>query len=140
MNREGIHVFLQELKRETFDKYDIMTVGEANGVSADDVELWVGEGQGTFNMIFQFEHLGLWQKTADGSADIPALKKTLTRWQKGLEGVGWNALFLENHDQPRSVSTWGDDQVFGSSRPKRSRRCIFSCRGRLSSTRGRRSE
>ncbi|MFB9279615.1 glycoside hydrolase family 13 protein [Cohnella cellulosilytica] len=112
MNREGIHVFLQELKRETFDKYDIMTVGEANGVSADDVELWVGERQGAFNMIFQFEHLGLWQKTADGSADIPALKRTLTRWQKGLEGVGWNALFLENHDQPRSVSTWGDDQTY----------------------------
>ncbi len=112
MNREGIHVFLQELKRETFDKYNIMTVGEANGVSADDVELWVGERQGAFNMIFQFEHLGLWQKTADGSVDVPALKKTLTRWQKGLEGVGWNALFLENHDQARSVSTWGDDRAY----------------------------
>jgi len=112
MNREGIHVFLQEMKSETFDKYDVMTVGEASGVTVDDAELWVGERRGAFNMIFQFEHMGLWQKTADGSVDIPALKKTLTRWQKGLEGVGWNALFLENHDQPRSVSTWGDDQTY----------------------------
>ncbi|WP_372630075.1 alpha-glucosidase [Cohnella sp.] len=112
MNREGIHVFLQEMKSETFDKYDVMTVGEASGVTVDDAELWVGEQRGAFNMIFQFEHMGLWQKTADGSVDIPALKKTLTRWQKGLEGVGWNALFLENHDQPRSVSTWGDDQTY----------------------------
>ncbi len=111
MNREGIHVYLQEMKRETFDKYDIMTVGEASGVTVDEAELWVGEQRGAFNMIFQFEHMGLWQKTVDGAVDIPALKRTLTRWQKGLEGVGWNALFLENHDQPRSVSTWGDDQA-----------------------------
>jgi len=112
MNREGIHEFLTEMKSETFDKYDIMTVGEANGVMVNDAELWVGEGRGAFNMLFQFEHLGLWQKSAGGGVDIPALKKTLTRWQKGLEGVGWNALFLENHDQPRSVSTWGDDRTY----------------------------
>ncbi|HZG77671.1 MAG TPA: alpha-glucosidase, partial [Paenibacillus sp.] len=110
MNREGIHEYLSELKRETFAKYDIVTVGEANGVTADDAEEWVGEEKGAFDMIFQFEHLGLWGKSAEGGLDLPALKKTLTRWQKGLEGRGWNALFLENHDQPRSVSTWGDDR------------------------------
>ncbi|WP_141433041.1 alpha-glucosidase [Bacillus sp. 03113] len=109
MNREGIHVFLEELKRETFDKYDIMTVGEANGVSADGAEPWVGEEKGAFNMIFQFEHLSLWGRSVDGGIDIHALKKTLTKWQKALDGMGWNALFLENHDQPRSVSTWGNE-------------------------------
>lgn len=112
MNREGIHVFLEELKRETFDRYDIMTVGEANGVKVEQADLWVGEPDGKFNMIFQFEHLGLWGKSAEGGLDIHALKETLTRWQKGLEGKGWNALFLENHDQPRSVSTWGNDKSF----------------------------
>ncbi|MGP7816518.1 glycoside hydrolase family 13 protein [Niallia sp. 01092] len=109
MNREGIHAFLDELKRETFDKYDIMTVGEANGVSADGAETWVGEEKGAFNMIFQFEHLSLWGRSVDGGIDIHALKKTLTKWQKALDGMGWNALFLENHDQPRSVSTWGNE-------------------------------
>lgn len=111
-NRDGIHVFLEELKRETFDRYDIMTVGEAGGVTIDDAELWVGEEQGKFNMIFQFEANGLWSKSSEGGLDLVALKKTLTRWQKGLEGKGWNALFLENHDLPRSVSVWGNDQEY----------------------------
>ncbi|MED4073720.1 glycoside hydrolase family 13 protein [Priestia endophytica] len=109
MNKEGIQTFLEELKRETFSKYDIMTVGEANGVSVEDGSLWVGEEEGKFNMVFQFEHLDLWGKGIDGKIDIRTLKEVLTKWQKGLHNIGWNALFLENHDQPRSVSTWGDD-------------------------------
>ncbi|WP_085991325.1 glycoside hydrolase family 13 protein [Oceanobacillus senegalensis] len=112
MNRKGIQSFLQELKKETFTKYDIMTVGEANGVSIKDAEGWVGKEKGIFNMIFQFEHLDLWGKGTDKGLDIHALKETLSKWQNGLNGVGWNALFLENHDQPRSVSTWGDDQDY----------------------------
>ncbi|GIP52765.1 glycoside hydrolase family 13 protein [Paenibacillus vini] len=109
MNREGIHELLSELKRETFDKYDIMTVGEASGVSVSEADLWVGEQDGKFDMIFQFEHLGLWQKSLHNGLDLLKLKEVLSDWQKGLEGKGWNALFLENHDQPRSVSTWGND-------------------------------
>lgn len=112
MNREGIHVFLEELRKETFDKYDVMTVGEANGVKVDQAKEWVGEKEGCFNMIFQFEHLDLWGRGTEGGLDLPALKKTFTKWQQGLEGMGWNALFLENHDQPRSVSTWGNSEEY----------------------------
>lgn len=112
MNREGIHDFLQELKQETFNRYDIMTVGEASGVSVDQADLWVGEEEGKFNMIFQFEHLALWNKSITGGLDVLALKSALSRWQKGLEGKGWNALFIENHDQARSVSTWGNDSEY----------------------------
>lgn len=112
MNRDGIQVFLKELKQETFAKYDIMTVGEANGVKVEQSEEWVGEENGAFNMIFQFEHLDLWGTSAIGGLDIHALKETLTKWQKGLEDIGWNALFLENHDQPRSVSTWGNSEMY----------------------------
>ncbi|QGG55373.1 alpha,alpha-phosphotrehalase [Paenibacillus sp. B01] len=113
MNREGIHRFLAELKEETLAKHpEAVTVGEANGVTADDAEAWVDERKGAFNMIFQFEHLGLWNRSPEGGLDLASLKETLTRWQKGLEGSGWNALFLENHDQARSVSTWGDDGVY----------------------------
>jgi alpha-glucosidase len=112
MNREGIHVFLEELKQKTFANYDIMTVGEANGVSIEQADEWVGETNGKFDMIFQFEHLGLWGKDTNNGIDIHALKKTMTKWQTGLEGNGWNALFLENHDQPRSVSTWGNSEEY----------------------------
>ena len=115
MNREGIQVFLKELKQETFSHYDIMTVGEANGVKVEDAEDWVGEEKGVFNMVFQFEHLDLWGKSATGGLDIHALKETLTKWQKGLEEKGWNALFLENHDQPRSISTWGSEEYWSQS-------------------------
>lgn len=112
MNREGIDVFLEELKKETFENYDIMTVGEANGVTVEDADQWVGEEKGKFNMVFQFEHLDLWGKSISGGIDIHALKQTFSKWQKGLEKDGWNALFLENHDQPRSVSTWGNDKEY----------------------------
>src|SRR5699024_1475397 len=112
MNQPGINVFLEELKEETFDHYDIMTVGEANGVKIEDADEWVGEEKGKFNMIFQLEHLSLWSKSVSGGLDIHALKKTLSKWQKGLHEKGWNALFIENHDQPRSVSTWGNDEKY----------------------------
>lgn len=88
-----------------------MTVGEANGVNPDNADKWVGEDKGKFNMIFQFEHLGLWN-TGDIKFDVKAYKDVLNRWQKKLEDIGWNALFIENHDQPRRVSTWGDDERF----------------------------
>lgn len=111
MNRPGIQTFLEELRTETFAHYDVMTVGEANGVRVEDADEWVGEESGKFNMVFQFEHLDLWGKGVTGGLDIHGLKKTLTKWQNGLAGMGWNALFLENHDQPRSVSTWGNDEA-----------------------------
>ncbi|MEH7418383.1 alpha-glucosidase [Neobacillus drentensis] len=110
MNVDGIDEFLTEFSQKTIKNYDIMTVGEANGVGLDDADKWVGEDNGYFNMIFQFEFLGLWDKDADDRVDVRALKKNLTKWQKGLEGRGWNALFIENHDQPRRVSSWGNDR------------------------------
>ncbi|MCM3759982.1 alpha-glucosidase [Alkalihalobacillus oceani] len=111
LNQKGIERFLQELKQRTFANYDIVTVGEANGVSAEEAGLWVGEADGVFNMIFQFEHLGLWGN--DGRPfDLKKVKQVLSTWQEKLDGVGWNALFLENHDQPRSVSSWGNDEQY----------------------------
>lgn len=111
MNQPGIQEWLQEMKDKSLSRYDIMTVGEANGVTPNDAEEWVGEENGKFNMIFQFEHLGLWS-TGDTKFDVKAYKQVLNRWQKQLENVGWNALFIENHDQPRRVSTWGDDKNY----------------------------
>jgi alpha-glucosidase len=111
-NVKGIEEWLDDFSKDTFKKYDIMTVGEANGVTVEDADKWVGEENGFMNMIFQFEHLGLWDKDTRGPVDVVKLKKILTKWQKGLEGKGWNALFLENHDQPRSVSVLGCDKKY----------------------------
>ncbi|MNW37751.1 Oligo-1,6-glucosidase [compost metagenome] len=110
-NIEGIHDFLQQFKK-TYADYDIMTVGEASGAPISEADRWIGEENGAFNMIFQFEHVNLdfgsdgrWDF---GPWDLAKLKQIIKKWQTGLEGIGWNALYLENHDQPRSVSRFGD--------------------------------
>lgn len=111
-NIEGIHEFLQQFKREAFADYDIMTVGEASGIPITEADRWIGENSGALNMIFQFEHVNLdfgpegrWDYAV---WDLAELKRIMYKWQTGLEGVGWNALYMENHDQPRSVSRFGD--------------------------------
>ena len=109
MNVEGIHDYLRELKENTFSKYDIMTVGEANGVKAEQATDGVGENDGKFNMLFQFEHIDLWNSS---EFNLPNLKKVWNKWQVNLENDGWNALFIENHDITRVVSSWGDDTRF----------------------------
>ena len=112
MNVDGIHEYLEELNKNTFSKYDIMTVGEANGVDASESEMWVGEENSKFNMIFQFEHLNLWGEVGENKFNVKEYKKVLTKWQNALEGKGWNALFVENHDIPRVVSSWGNDNEY----------------------------
>ncbi|CAF2758520.1 unnamed protein product [Rotaria sp. Silwood2] len=111
MNVEGIEEFLTEFKREAYGDRDVVTVGEANGVSADQAVNWVDEEKGKFNMIFQFEATNLWEKSL-GSLNVLAYKRIMTRWQKSLEKTGWNAVFLENHDKPRIISTWGNDKEY----------------------------
>lgn len=112
MNVDGIHKYLKELKENTFDKYDIMTVGEANGVKTEDAHMWVGEEEGKFNMVFQFEHIDLWSNKVGEKLDLVKFKEVITRWQDGLYKTGWNALFIENHDIARCVSSLGDDKSY----------------------------
>lgn len=128
-NQEGIQGFLKELKEETFAKYDIMTVGEANGVGIHQADDWVGEQNGKFDMIFQFEHLGLWRKGIEKDVDVVNLKETLSKWQTSLHEKGWNALFWENHDQPRSVSSWGNDTEYWKESAKMLAACYFFMQG-----------
>ncbi len=112
MNQKGIHTYLQEFKDETYGKYEhALSVGEANGVSVDEANLWVGK-EGKMDMIFQFEHIDLWDYESETGLDVINVKQALTRWQKGLENDGWNALYIENHDKPRIVSSWGNDKEY----------------------------
>ncbi|MFL0196408.1 alpha-glucosidase [Clostridium sp. WILCCON 0269] len=108
-NVQGIFYYLKELKERTFDRYSIVTVGEANGVTAEQAPLWVNEEDGIFNMIFQFELLNLFELKSYCKMNILDIKKILSKWQKVLENKGWNALFIENHDLPRIVSILGDE-------------------------------
>ncbi|KAI5914961.1 alpha-glucosidase [Thauera sp. 2A1] len=112
MNQPGVLDFVDELSRETFQRYDIMTVGEANGVSPAQAVEWVGGEHRRLSMILQFEHWTLWSRDPHAGLDVVALKRIFGRWQRTLHERGWNALYLENHDLPRVVSRWGDPQRF----------------------------
>lgn len=112
MNVDGILDYVSDLCDNTFVNYDIMTVGEANGVNAEDAEHWVGEKQSRFSMIIQFGHAKLWDFEGENKVDVLELKSIFSSWQKKLHGVGWNALFVENHDIPRIISKWGDPEKY----------------------------
>ncbi|QHE60363.1 alpha,alpha-phosphotrehalase [Rossellomorea vietnamensis] len=116
MNGPRVHEYLQEMNREVLSNYDMMTVGECPGASPEDAAQYANEEGTELNMIFTFEHMdldsgpgGKWDVKDWSLAD---LKQVMTKWQKDLEGRGWNSLYLNNHDQPRMVSRFGDDQEY----------------------------
>jgi len=100
--------FLGEMRREVFSKYDILTVGETPDVGPEEVTVLTNDDTGPFSMVFQFEHMHIDAGQA-GRWRLADLKQVMTRWQLGLEGRGWNSIYLGNHDQPRAVSRFGDD-------------------------------
>ncbi|CBA29112.1 Probable oligo-1,6-glucosidase 3 [Cronobacter turicensis z3032] len=110
LNYDGLLDYVDDICRNVFNHYDIVTVGEMNGLDAAHAEEWVGENRGRLNMVFQFEHVRLWEPQA-GLRPTPAvLRDIFTAWQQALEGKGWNALYVENHDVTRVVSRWGDTE------------------------------
>lgn len=116
MNGPRIHEFMQEMNREVLSSYDVMTVGEMPGVTTEEAALYTADERDELNMVFQFEHVDL-DSGPGGKWDLKPLelkdlKATFTKWQKGLEGKGWNSLYLNNHDQPRMVSRFGNDKDY----------------------------
>ncbi|HET9912420.1 MAG TPA: alpha-glucosidase, partial [Anaerolineales bacterium] len=115
INGPRLMEFLTEMKQKVLSRYDILTVGETPLVTPQDAIMIANEDTGALKMVFQFEHMDLdGQKSADPERSLVPwkladLKKVITRWQKGLENRAWNSNYLENHDQPRSVSRFGDD-------------------------------
>jgi oligo-1,6-glucosidase len=108
------HEFLQEMYREVFAGRDthVLTVGEMPGVTIAEAVLFTDPARHELDMVFQFEHV----QVDHGSSKfdpvplrLPALKASMASWQAGLAGRGWNSLYFGNHDQPRSVSRFGDD-------------------------------
>ena len=120
-NTPGILDYLHEFKSAVQEGTDIFTVGEANGVSADDLSDWVGP-DGVFDMVFEFNHVCIdlpdemnWCNTR--SWTLPELKALFSASQQTTELTGgWYPMFLENHDQPRSISHFlpeGADRTAG---------------------------
>lgn len=113
-NGPRLHEFIRELSKETFQKGDLITVGEAWGANTERAKLYSNPDGSEFSMVFQFEHIMLDQQEGKEKWDLAPLpfrklKEILNRWQCELHGCGWNSLFWDNHDLPRIVSRWGDD-------------------------------
>ena len=105
-----LHEYLQEMNREVLSKYDVMTVGEAFGVTAAQTPTLVDERRNELNMVFQFDAVRLNQDNGiPRHWTLPELKAIYTRQDQQLDVHAWNTIFLSNHDNPRLVSTFGDD-------------------------------
>lgn len=116
-NGPKLHDYIRELNENTFGKGEFITVGEAWGANIDNAKLYSNPDGSEFSMVFQFEHIGLDQQEGKEKWDLAPLpfiklKQVLTKWQEALDGSGWNSLFWDNHDLPRIVSRWGNDQAY----------------------------
>lgn len=115
-NGPRVHEYLQEMNREVLSKYDIITVGETPGVSPETAKLYVDNDREELNMLFQFELMGIDASESSKWDIVPwkltTFKKIMYKWYDGLKEKGWNSLFLNNHDQPRMVSRFGNDKNY----------------------------
>ena len=112
-NGPHVHEYLQEMNQKVLSKFDLITVGEAAGVTVEEAKKYANLDGTELNMVFQFEHVdaptaehGKW---TDKRYEMKRLRSILNKWQTELEGKAWNSLYWDNHDQPRAVSRFGND-------------------------------
>jgi oligo-1,6-glucosidase len=108
------HEYLREMHREVFDGRPdhVLTVGEMPLVTIPQAVQFTAPERRELDMVFQFEHVRLDQgahKFDILPLRLADLKASMAAWQAGLAGQGWNSLYFGNHDQPRSLSRFGDD-------------------------------
>jgi glycosidase len=114
-----LHEYIKEMNANTFSKADLLTVGETWGATAEKAIQYSNLDGSEFSMIFNFEHILLDHEDGKEKWDYKELnlldlKRVFGNQQTTLHNKGWNALFWNNHDLPRIVSRWGDDQIYRS--------------------------
>ena len=130
-----VHEYLKELAARSFGQDpDSITVGEMSSTTMDNCISYSGEETGELSMVFTFHHLKVDYKNQMKwelqPFDFKALKKLLSDWQTGMqEGKAWNALFLNNHDQPRALSRFGNDREYRKESAKMLATVIHMMRG-----------
>ncbi len=108
-----VHEYLKELVADT-GIADMMTVGEMSSTSVEQCIRYTKQEERELAMAFSFHHLKVDYKNGDKwslmDADLLQLRDLFATWQEQMqEADGWNALFFNNHDQPRAISRFGDD-------------------------------
>ena len=112
-----LHDYLQEMNEATFGHKDVLTVGETWSATVQNAKQYSNPDGSELSMVFQFEHILLDQQDDGEKWDLKPLnlvdlKRTLAKWQTELGDEGWNSLFWNNHDTPRIVSRWGNDEEY----------------------------
>lgn len=112
-----LHDYLQEMNEATFGHQDVLTVGETWSATVQNAKQYSNPDGSELSMVFQFEHILLDQQDDGEKWDLKPLnlvdlKRTLAKWQTELGDEGWNSLFWNNHDTPRIVSRWGNDEKY----------------------------
>lgn len=111
-NGRMLHEYIRELSAEAFREDYLITVGETGGATTDIARKFSNPDGSELSMVFQFEHMyldGGRSKWDLRKLDLRDLKRVMAHWQTELYQKGWNSLYLDNHDQPRIVSRWGND-------------------------------
>lgn len=130
-----IHEYLKELHDATFGTDDgIITVGEMSSTSIENCFEYAGRDTGELSMVFSFHHLKVDfmgnEKWVLVPADFHKLKEILFQWQTGMEQHNaWNAVFWCNHDQPRVVSRFGNEEKYWKESAKMLASIIHFMRG-----------
>ena len=121
------------MNKEVLSKYDILTVGEMPGASPEDAVIYTNPINKELNMVFTFEHMDLdsgpKEKWDIRPLNLVRLKEHFEKWQTKLYGNGWNSLYWNNHDQPRIVSRFGDDQKYRIESAKMLATCLHMLQG-----------
>lgn len=112
-----IHEYLKLMNEKSFGNGDFITVGEMSSTSIENCRKYSGENEHELSMVFNFHHLKVdyqdKQKWTSMPFDFKELKELFVKWQLGMqENKAWNALFWNCHDQPRSLSRFGDDKNY----------------------------
>ena len=115
-NGPRVHEYLKEMRTRVLSRYDLLTVGEAAGVTVDEAKKYANSEGTELNMVFHFEHVdgtpgreNKYGKWTTEHPTMPAIRAIFNKWQTELEGKAWNSLYWDNHDQPRAVSRFGND-------------------------------
>lgn len=129
LSQPGAHEILKRFHRNVLSKYDCFTVGETVFVIPADADLFCNPSRNELDMVFSFEHVETDQfivRWFKRRFSPKRFAKVLFKWQTALD---WNANYLENHDQPRSVSRFANDKRYWSHSSKMLATLLMTLKG-----------
>jgi len=111
------HTFLKEMREKTFGRYDAVSIGECANTTPEEALKYIEKGRGELDMLIPFEHFEIFHgpeidRFRFDTFNLVTLKRIMEKWQQSLHGRGWMSLYWENHDFPRSVSRYGNDDTY----------------------------